>query len=130
MLSGWFEHRARRYLADLADQLGVAGMAAMAAVPALAAEVDQHAAAVRDILVVGVEGSASVAAAVLLASYARGLIEQVEQDAGRAWSPAVDAAGWAAASWLQLRLLAVCQLARGHRSGPLTDDQTGLPSLA
>ncbi|QRP42661.1 DUF6401 family natural product biosynthesis protein [Amycolatopsis sp. FDAARGOS 1241] len=106
------------------------GLAGMAAVPALAAAVDQHAAAVRDILVLGVEGSASVAAAVLLASYARGLIEQVELDSGRAWSPAVDAAGWAMPSWLQLRLLAVCQLARGHRSGPLTDDQAGLPSLA
>ncbi|MEU4675193.1 DUF6401 family natural product biosynthesis protein [Amycolatopsis sp. NPDC023774] len=72
-----------------------------------------------------VEGSASVAATVLLPSCARGLIEQ---DTGRTWSPVADLAGWAAASWVEPRLLAVCRLARAHRSGPLADDQAGLSS--
>ncbi|MGW4489319.1 DUF6401 family natural product biosynthesis protein [Amycolatopsis sp. NPDC004368] len=129
MLTGRFERRARRSLRDLADRLAT-GWPAMAAAPALAAAVDQHAAAVRDILVLGVDESASVAATVLLASYAHGLIEQVQEDTGRPWTPVADIAGWATASRVQLRLLAVCRLAREHRSGPLVASPTDLPSLA
>jgi hypothetical protein len=78
------EASARRRLADLHDQVGRPGMAAAAAVPALTAVVDQHAAAVRDILAVGVEGSLTVAGVVLLAGYARGLVDQARELGWRA----------------------------------------------
>ncbi|WIV61783.1 DUF6401 family natural product biosynthesis protein [Amycolatopsis nalaikhensis] len=119
MWTGWFESRAWEFLEALADQVG------RPAVPGLTAEVDQHAAAVRDILVLGVEASATVAAAVLLAAYARGLLDQVREETGRPWAPVPGGTGW-----VQLRLLAVCQLARAHRVGSLTDGQPDLPSPA
>jgi hypothetical protein len=78
--------------------------------PGLAAAVDQHSAAVRDILAFGVEQSAAVAGAVLLAGYARGLIDEATEQGRRLTAPA-DAGGWAKADWLSLRLLAVCALA-------------------
>jgi hypothetical protein len=90
------------------DQIGAAGLAAAAALPAVSALVDQHAAAVRDILIMGVEGSA--AGAVLLAGYAKGLLDQARTNA-----VAVDAAvggQWQHAQWLALRLVAVCALSR------------------
>ena len=57
------DHHAQRWLAGLMDQVGEAGLGAAAAVPALLAAVDQHAAGVRDILLLGVEGLAAAAAA-------------------------------------------------------------------
>ncbi|MET9631147.1 DUF6401 family natural product biosynthesis protein [Lentzea sp. NPDC006480] len=101
------ENRARQWISELSDRIGVARWAALAVTPALLAEVDQHAAAVRDILVFGVEGAGTVAAVVLLTSYARGLLE-IEPE----WTPA---------SWIGVRLMAVCQLAHLHDTRPLSN---------
>ncbi|HEX5118639.1 MAG TPA: DUF6401 family natural product biosynthesis protein [Pseudonocardiaceae bacterium] len=70
---GWVEASAQRTLTQLHDLVGGPGLAAAAVVPGLLAAVDQHAAAVRDILVMGVS-SRGVAGGVLLAGYARGLM--------------------------------------------------------
>ena len=95
------------------DQVGDAGLAAAATVPALLAAVDQHAAGIRDILLLGVEGSAAAAGAVLLAGYAKGLLDQAGTDAARLR----DAVGecWHRADWLTVRVLAVCALSRDDR---------------
>lgn len=106
------EWDAQRALARLMDQIGAAGLAAAAMWPAVSAAVDQHAAAVRDILVMGVEGAASTAGVVLLAGYARGLLDQARTD-----TAAVAAAvggRWHHAEWLALRLVAVCALSRSE----------------
>lgn len=95
----------------------MAGWATLAVTPALAAEVDQHGAAVRDILLLGVEGAGTVGAVVLLAAYGRGLLDS-----------AVDSE-WAPASWLGVRLMAVCRLAQLHDVKPLADDVHVLPDL-
>lgn len=107
VLALWTEFAARRRLAALQEQLG-AGLLAAAAVPGLGAVVDQHSAAVRDIVTFGVEGSAAVAGVVLLAGYAAGLIDQAKE-LGWGFSSPVD---WACADWLTSRLLAVCALAK------------------
>jgi hypothetical protein len=49
------EWRSQRWLARLMDQFGTPGLAAALTAPGVAAVVDQHAAAVRDILLLGVE---------------------------------------------------------------------------
>lgn len=104
------EWRSQRWLARLMDQFGTPGLAAALTVPGVAAVVDQHAAAVRDILLLGVDGSAVTAGVVLLAAYARGLLDQVGADLA---GFAVGVAGrWTQADWLTLRLLGVCELAR------------------
>ncbi|HEX4702897.1 MAG TPA: DUF6401 family natural product biosynthesis protein [Pseudonocardiaceae bacterium] len=105
----WAESSSRRMLAQLHDQIGRPGIAAGATVPVLTAAIDQHAAAVRDILAVGVEGSAT--GAVLLAGYARGLLDQAREQGWRLRLPQEPAA-WARADWLTTRLLAVRDLAR------------------
>lgn len=103
----WAEFSARRTLERLHQQLGP-GLLAAAAVPGLMAAVDQHSAAVRDIVTLGVEGSAAVAGVVLLAGYASGVIDQAKEQGWRFSSPA----DWAAADWFTSRLLAVCALAK------------------
>jgi uncharacterized protein DUF6401 len=116
-VAGFFDHiadhHAQRWLAGLMDQMGEAGLAAAAAVPALLAAVDQHAAGVRDILLLGVEGSAATAAAVLLAGYARGLLDQAGTDAARLRAAVGER--WQSADWLTVRVLAVCALSRDDR---------------
>src|SRR5687768_12269122 len=107
MRATWREKNARQWISELSDRIGVAGWAALAVTPALAAEVDQHGAAVRDILLLGVEGAGTVGAVVLLASYARGLLDHHSPE----WSPT---------SWLGLRLMAVCELAHAHDVRPLS----------
>lgn len=102
----WSEFAARRKLAALQDQLA-AGLLAASAVPGLGAAVDQHSAAVRDIVTYGVEGSAAVAGVVLLAGYAAGLIDQAREFGWGFASPA----DWSHADWITSRLLAVCSLA-------------------
>jgi hypothetical protein len=104
------EQRAQRWLAGLMDQVGNAGLAAAATLPALLAAVDQHAAGVRDILLLGVEGSAAAAAAVLLAGYAKGLLDQAGTDGHRL--RAVVGECWHRADWLTVRVLAICALSR------------------
>ena len=106
----WESWSARHALTRLMDQVGAAGLAAAAAVPAVSAVVDQHAAAVRDILVMGVDGSAAAAGAVLLAGYAKGLLDQAGTD-GATVCAAVGGR-WPHAGWLPLRLVAVCALSR------------------
>lgn len=107
------EHSALRWIADLSDRIGVAGWTTLALTPALAAQVDQHGAAVRDILLLGVEGAGAVGAVVLLAAYGRGLLDSAVE-AGEPWRGEVS-------SWLGARLLAVCQLAGAHGTRPLTN---------
>jgi hypothetical protein len=104
------EHHAQRWLARLTEQVGGAGLVAAAAVPALLAAVDQHAAGVRDILLLGVEGSAAAAGAVLLAGYAKGLLDEAGTDATRLRAAVGES--WHRADWLTVRVLAVCALAR------------------
>jgi hypothetical protein len=107
MRATWRENNARRWISELSDRIGMAGWAALAVTPALAAEVDQHAAAVRDILLLGVESAGTVGAVVLLAAYGRGLLDGASE--------------WAPTSWFGLRLMAVCQLAQAHDTKPLTE---------
>jgi hypothetical protein len=119
------EFSARRTLDLLHDQIGTAGLTAAAAIPALTAVVDQHAAAVRDILAVGVEGSAAVAGAVLLAGYARGLMDQGRR---MGWHPPSHDGlwDWTHADWLTARLVAVCALA-SSTTGPRTESHLDIP---
>ena len=107
--SALLEVSARKTLNRLHATHGAAALAAAREVPALSAALDQHAAAVRDILDVGVRDSAAVPARVLLAGYARGLLEHADRGATRA---PYEPSDWARAEWLPLRLAAVCLLAR------------------
>jgi uncharacterized protein DUF6401 len=103
----------------LNEQLGAAGLLAVATAPALAAVVDQHAAAVRDILTVGVESGAAVAGIVLLAGYAQGVQDHLRERGYQLTVPG-DTASWLEASWFHVRLLAVCALAKNlHPNRPL-----------
>jgi hypothetical protein len=106
----WTEFLARRTLARLHEQLA-AGLLAAAAMPGLSAAIDQHAAAVRDIVAMGVEGSAAVTGVVLLAGYACGLVDQAVE-LGWRFRPPADVSAWANADWFTSRLLAVCALAK------------------
>ncbi|RDI66895.1 DUF6401 family natural product biosynthesis protein [Nocardia pseudobrasiliensis] len=103
--SALLEVSARKTLNRLHKTHGVPALAAAREVPAVSAALDQHAAAVRDILEQGVENSAAVPGSVLLAGYARGLIEHSGREALRA------PRDWSHADWLQLRLAGVCLLA-------------------
>jgi uncharacterized protein DUF6401 len=107
---GWVEASAQRTLTQLHDLVGGPGLAAAAVVPGLLAAVDQHAAAVRDILVLGVP-STGVAGAVVLAGYARGLLAQAREMGWRFGAPA-GLVGWTQVDWLTARLVAVCELAQ------------------
>jgi hypothetical protein len=108
--SAFAEFSARRALSQLHDQLGHAGLAAAAAIPGLGAAIDQHAAAVRDIVDVGVEDSAAVAGVVVLAGYARGMLDKARELGWRRSAPN-HLADWTRTDWLTARLLAVCALA-------------------
>jgi hypothetical protein len=96
----WLAPRRRRVIArqELASLAALIGMETMSQwAPGLLAEVDQHAAAVRDILILGNAGLGPVE----LADYARG-IEDVARDRG--WRPGHH-------DWVWLRLAGVCVLA-------------------
>ncbi|MBW0273247.1 hypothetical protein ATM97_24500 [Nocardia sp. MH4] len=97
------ELSARRNLRQLNTMYGVPAAAAAAQAPGLSAQLDQHGAAVRDILAFGVGGSARIPIAILLSGYARGLLDQVAE----ALLPAAPHS-WHTADWWQLRLAAVC----------------------
>jgi Family of unknown function (DUF6401) len=115
------ERSARRALDQLHEQLGTAGLVAAASAPGLAAVVDQHAAAIRDILTLGVESGAAVAGVVLLAGYAQGVQDHV-RERGLQLTVPTDKAGWLEVSWYHVRLLAVCSLARNllhHQDRPV-----------
>lgn len=113
----------------LQEQVGAAGLLAAAAIPGLGAVVDQHAAAVRDILTFGVESGAVVAGSVLLAGYAQGVLDHL-RETGRPVRVPADAIGWLHADWVSVRLLAVCALARDLRPGRPVGSTDNLPSLA
>jgi hypothetical protein len=123
------ERSARRALDRLNEQVGTAGLVAAAAVPGLAAMVDQHAAAVRDILTVGVESGAAVAGTVLLAGYAQGVLDHL-RERGQPLPVPRDTAGWLGADWVSVRLVAVCALAKNLRPGHPVGAHEDLPSLA
>jgi hypothetical protein len=96
---------ARAALADLAHRLGTPGLAAATMLPGLLAEVDQHAAVLRDLLGDGLRPPSPIG----LAGYAEGLCDTAT-DLG--WArPDPDDVAWTQAPWLVVRLLAVCQLA-------------------
>lgn len=103
-----FDFPTHRTLAQLQERIGAPGLAAAATVPGLLAEVDQHAAAIRDILSVGITGTAKGSA--LLAGYARGLLDQARDMGWSFGEPSL--IGWTRTDWLTVRLVAVCQLAR------------------
>jgi Family of unknown function (DUF6401) len=93
-------------LADWMRRLGAVGMDAMRAVPGLVAQVDQHAAQVRDALV-DRHGEIPLAG---LAAYADGVADIAT---ARGWSAAEVVDGdWAGASWPTVRLLSICVLAK------------------
>src|SRR5690606_3607779 len=102
MMHTWRESAARQEIAALADRLGRVGAAVGTLTPGGLATVDQHAAAIRDILTFGAGG----VGAVQLAQYAGG-VQDAAREAG--WTPPEpqDAGG----DWVVLRLAAVCLLA-------------------
>ncbi|WP_405095382.1 DUF6401 family natural product biosynthesis protein [Micromonospora sp. NBC_01412] len=108
---------ANSVLARLTVAIGTAGLAAAAARPGLLAEIDQHAAAVRDSL----GGDRRPLSPAALAGYAEGV-----RDAARehGWQPPTRSTDWSEADWPLARLLAVCALARALETGP-----TPLPTL-
>ena len=99
------DHATVQMLLDrLHRRIGAAGLAAATAIPGLSAQVDQHAAEVRDLL--GVRGHRPTLAA--LASYADGLLDGAT---GRGWQPPQhDLAGWAGVDGVTVRLIALCGL--------------------
>ncbi|MTE15355.1 DUF6401 family natural product biosynthesis protein [Nocardia aurantiaca] len=100
---------ARKTLNRLQRTHGAPAAEAAAVFPGVSAAIDQHAAAVRDILDLGVENSSLVPTSVLLAGYARGILEDLrEAEAILPRSPL----DWQDADWLHLRLAAICALAR------------------
>ncbi|HKS49692.1 MAG TPA: DUF6401 family natural product biosynthesis protein [Amycolatopsis sp.] len=101
------EHSARSTLAELTTQVSE-GLSAASDIPGLLAAIDQHGAAVRDIVTLGVEATASEA--VVLAGYARGLIDQAKESGWQFTAPA----DWSTADWVTTRLLSICALATGR----------------
>ena len=99
---------AKSTLTGLLAWLGDAGLAAAAVVPGLLAEIDQHAAAVRDALGDPEPRPDSIS----LAGYASG-VRDASSDAG--WlMPDLDTVDWSTVDWPTLRLVAVCALARSY----------------
>ena len=92
-------------LAELHDTVGVTGFAAADENPGLLAEIDQHAAGIRDSLA----ADAEPLTAVVLAAYAEGV-----RDAAftHGWLPPTEPIDWSANDWVLRRLLGVCALAR------------------
>jgi len=106
-ISHWAELWARRVLAQLDTRIGSQGIAAAATRPGLVAAIDQHAAAIRDILTVGVDGPTTLGA-VSLAGYAQGLLDHAQAKGNPIRVPLE----WSGVDWATTRLVAVCDLAR------------------
>ncbi|GAA5042700.1 hypothetical protein GCM10023318_03370 [Nocardia callitridis] len=116
------EVSARKILNRLHATHGVPAFAAAAEHPALSAAIDQHAAAVRDILSMGIDGATKVPPNVLLAGYARGLLDQADEPADGSvpalHDPApLDVDEWLTTNWLHLRLAGVCLHASSYTTG-------------
>jgi uncharacterized protein DUF6401 len=103
-------------LDELMARVGVDGLTAALSEPSVLAQVDQHAAAVRDAL----SDAGRRADASGLAAYAKS-IEFAARRAGRPLPAPGEAPicgpGWMAADWHQMRLVAVCAMA--HANGLL-----------
>ena len=122
------ERSARRVLTRLHEDVGTAGLAAAATIPAVGAAVDQHAAAVRDILTDGVEPGVSVPGSVLLAGYAQGVLDHLRETGVPLRAPA-DPAAWLNTDWSAVRLLAVCSLAKSLHPGNRLGSTATLPPI-
>ncbi|WBB81475.1 DUF6401 family natural product biosynthesis protein [Micromonospora sp. WMMD882] len=96
---------AQATIAALTVSIGTAGLAAAARRPGLLAQVDQHAAAVRDSL----DGDRRPLTLAALAGYAEGVRAAALE---HGWSPPTGPVDWSAPDWPLTRLLAVCALAR------------------
>ncbi|WP_067892961.1 DUF6401 family natural product biosynthesis protein [Nocardia vaccinii] len=109
--SALLEVSARKTLNRLYKTHGVPAIIAAEQSPAVCAALDQHAAAVRDLVERGLENSATVPPSVLLAGYARGLVENSSRAAIIAPRNLTE---WARADWLPLRLAAICLFDTNH----------------
>jgi len=101
---------ARALLDEMMARVGVDGLSAALGDAGLLAQVDQHAAAVRDALQ---HAGRSVDAAGL-ASYARSIVAAAERMGRPVPQPGhayISGAAWLSAEWHQMRLLAVCMIA-------------------
>jgi hypothetical protein len=92
-------------LTELYDTVGACGLVAADTHAGLMADVDQHAAGIRDSLSADVRPLTPV----LLAAYAEGV-----RDAAftHGWRPPMGPIDWSEDNWVLRRLLAVCALAR------------------
>ena len=101
---------ARALLDEMMARVGVDGLAAALGDAGLLAQVDQHAAAVRDAL----HHAGREADAEGLAAYARSIVAAARRmgrpvpEPGRAY---VSGTAWLAAEWHLMRLVAVCMIA-------------------
>ena len=93
-------------LSQLARRIATTGFPAMRTCPGLLADVDQHAAAVRDALT-EVSGRIS---AIGLAAYADGVCDSAARHGWRVPDDGSDL-DWSAPAWPLVRLLSVCVLA-------------------
>jgi Family of unknown function (DUF6401) len=111
------EWRAQRWLVTFGNRLGTDGLLVAAVVPGLGAALDQHAAAVRDIVAQAGSADGTLTERALLAGYARGLLDRFDVSVRQVRRHAKGR--WTRADWLALRLLAVCALSRSlpDRSG-------------
>jgi hypothetical protein len=101
---------ARALLDEMMARVGVDGLVAAHTDPGLLAQVDQHAAAVREALV----HAGRAADAEGLASYAKSIAAAAERMGRPVPQPGhayVSESAWLAAEWHLLRLVAVCMIA-------------------
>jgi len=114
------EWSATRTLRRLTETVGRPGLRAAAAEPGLAALVDQHAAAVRDMVrdaarpaargqVATLAHTRTLGEMVRLAGYARTLLEEQRRSGASIVMP--QDGTWRPTDWTTLRLIAVCQIA-------------------
>lgn len=123
------EWRAQRWLTTLGNRFGTDGLLVAAAVPGLGAAVDQHAAAVRDIIAQAAGASGPFSERALLAGYGRSLLDRFDVSVREVRRHATGR--WTRADWLALRLLAVCALSRSlpDRSGTGATAGQSAPAL-
>ena len=101
---------ARAFLDDMMARVGVDGLAAALGDPGLLAQVDQHAAAVREAL----RGAGRAADAAGLAAYGRSVIaaaDRMGRPVPQAGAAYVSGPAWLTAEWHLMRLVAVCLIA-------------------
>jgi hypothetical protein len=103
-------------LDEMMARVGVDGLAAALADPGVLAQVDQHAAAVRDALA----SAGRPADAAGLAAYAKSIAFAAVRSGRRLPQPGeahTTGAAWVTADWHQMRIVAVCAMA--HANGIL-----------